>query len=188
MSAVGACGHAASARRTTAFPLSDLCQPRRRRPLGIRIRMPLDRIITAIGPSAHAVRGHAFPLATAIGGMAATTAARGVRLLTAFRLASASATGVCRCRQRLKEAGPCEGSRNPAPRRQPASLRGRDRRWLRDRRDHACDPDERTPVPRRGCWQPLPADKVALARVGMKRDLGRCCATNAQNCGPASAV
>lgn len=127
-------------------------------------------------------------MAIAIGGMAATTAARGLRLLTAFRLASALATDVCRCRHLPKEADPCEGSRNPAPRRQPTSLRGHDRRRLRDRRDHACDPDERTPVPRRGCWQPLPADKVALARVGMKRDLGRCCATNAENCGPASGV
>lgn len=113
---------------------------------------------------------------------------RGVRLLTTFRLASALATDVCRCRHRLKEAGPCEGSRNPAPRLQPASLRGQDRRRLRDRRDHACDPDERTPIPRRGSWQPRPADKVALARVGMKRDLGRYCATNAENCGPESAV
>ncbi|SOR31610.1 protein of unknown function [Methylorubrum extorquens] len=96
-------------------------------------------LCAAIGPSTHAVRGGGFPLAIVIGEMAATTAARGVRLLTAFRPASALASDVCRCRHRLKEAGPCEGRRNPAPRLQPASLHGHGCRRLRDRRGHARD-------------------------------------------------
>ena len=109
------------------------CGGRSARPGG---RLPNGRF----APSVHALDGTAALRTIAIRGVAVTTAARGVRLLTACMPASALASSLRGCRHRLEKADPLEGSGTPAPRLQPASLRDHARRRFRGRRGDTDDP------------------------------------------------